>query len=89
MRAQFIRITGRVQGVYFRSGAQKKARELHIAGWVRNTKEGSVEIHAEGEAQALKKLKEWCHTGPPSAIVESVVAKGVEAKGYELFEILE
>ena len=65
-------ITGRVQGVFFRTSAKKQADILGISGWVRNLPGGQVEVLAEGHAEAIKNLIAWCHKGPPSAYVEEV-----------------
>jgi acylphosphatase len=68
------RITGRVQGVYFRAWTQETARELGVAGTVRNRSDGCVEAHARGEASALAELERRLWQGPPSARVDGVEA---------------
>lgn len=65
-------ISGRVQGVFFRANAQEVAQRLGLAGYVRNLPDGRVEVVAEGEEEALRRLIEWCHQGPPLARVERV-----------------
>lgn len=65
-----IKIYGRVQGVFFRANAKKKAKELGITGFARNEPDGTVYIEAEGEEENLEKFLEWCHRGPPFAHVE-------------------
>ena len=72
MIARHVRVTGRVQGVFFRQSTSDRARELGIAGWVRNCPDGSVEAHVEGEEQAVQSMLDWLHQGPPAARVESV-----------------
>lgn len=67
-----ILIHGRVTGVYFRAAAQREAKRLGITGWVRNRSDGSVEILAEGEEDAVKELIGWAHHGPSAARVEDV-----------------
>jgi len=67
-----IIITGKVQNVGFRFYAQKTAHEFEITGFVRNRKDGSVYIEAEGEKENLNRFVEWCHKGPPWARVDSV-----------------
>lgn len=69
-----IIITGKVQNVGFRFYAQKSAHELEITGFVKNQKDGSVYIEAEGEEESLKQFVDWCHKGPPWANVETVTA---------------
>ena len=75
MKAIHLRITGRVQGVFFRSTTKEKADELGITGWVKNCADGSVEVFAQGEDEKLKKFEEWCKHGPASAQVDSISKK--------------
>ncbi|MEM3555286.1 MAG: acylphosphatase [Candidatus Micrarchaeia archaeon] len=65
-------IYGIVQGVFFRSNTQRKAFSLGLTGWVRNRRDGSVEVLAEGEREALEELLSWCRKGPPGARVDRV-----------------
>ena len=67
-----ILITGRVQGVYFRSSARAEAERNGLLGWVKNTKVGSVEIVAEGEKEDIEGLIAWCRVGSPSSKVAEV-----------------
>ena len=67
-----ILISGKVQGVFFRYEASEKAKELGLFGWVRNTKDGSVEALAQGEEKALTAFIEWCKKGPNRADVKNV-----------------
>jgi acylphosphatase len=61
-----------VQGVGFRGHCAVQAQALGVSGWARNLHDGRVEIVAEGEAEAVEQLVEWCHQGPPFAWVTSV-----------------
>ena len=65
-------IEGRVQGVGYRWWTVKTAKELGLAGWVRNCRDGSVEILAIGDDAAIGRLVQACRTGPPHAAVRSV-----------------
>lgn len=67
-----IKITGQVQGVFFRQAAKEVADNLGITGWARNEPDGSVRIVAEGEEEKLQKLAEWCKTGTRGAQVTFV-----------------
>lgn len=69
MERLYIRVTGRVQGVFFRAHTQEVASELGLTGWVRNTADGDVEAVAEGERPSLEKLRDWCRRGPSMAQV--------------------
>ena len=67
-----IVIRGRVQGVGYRWWACTQARRLKIGGWVRNRRDGSVELLASGAPAAMDYLLEACRRGPASASVTSV-----------------
>jgi len=65
-------VSGRVQGVFFRQNARQQAKSLGVKGWVRNLPDGRVEAVFEGEENAVKALVDYCHHGPPYALVENV-----------------
>lgn len=67
-----LRISGRVQGVYFRATAQDTGRALGLTGWIRNLADGSVEAVFEGPRERLEEMVEWCRHGPPQARVDGV-----------------
>lgn len=82
------RITGRVQGVGFRNFTQMRARQLGVTGWVRNEKDGSVQLKAEGPRGALEDLLEAVHDGPRMARVEDVDADWGDAEDeFDVFRI--
>jgi|DewCreStandDraft_2_1066082.scaffolds.fasta_scaffold00329_27 acylphosphatase len=70
--ARGFRVVGRVQGVGFRWWTRAQARALGVAGSVRNLPDGSVEVRAQGSADALDRLRQLLHRGPPAARVERV-----------------
>ncbi len=72
-------ITGRVQGVGFRYFTQRAASQHGIAGWVRNTADGRVEIDAEGDAEALRQFEREISVGPAGARVDHVDSLEVTA----------
>lgn len=76
-----IKITGRVQGVFFRQAAKSKADELGLAGFVKNESDGSVRIIAEGEENQLQKLIEWAKVGTEFTKVEQIDIIRKEATG--------
>jgi acylphosphatase len=67
-----IRVHGRVQGVFFRASTQREAKRLGLTGWVRNRRDESVEIVAEGEETGIKDLVAWAQHGPSAARVERI-----------------
>jgi acylphosphatase len=70
MKACKVRVTGRVQGVYFRAAARAQARRLGLTGWVKNNADGSVALFLQHEQQRLiDQMLVWCQTGPPGAEV--------------------
>ena len=73
-------VSGDVQGVFFRAGAQSEAKSLGLNGWVCNRGDGSVEMMAEGERRALETLREWCSHGPAGASVSEVKEEWMESK---------
>jgi DNA ligase D-like protein (predicted 3'-phosphoesterase) len=87
MRAIRAEIHGRVQGVGFREATVRRARELGAMGWVRNADDGSVLVHAEGEDDAVGKLVEMLHQGPPGADVEEVAVAEAKVEGHEQFAV--
>jgi len=67
-----IFIAGLVQGVFFRSETRRKARQLGVLGWVRNLRDGRVEVNVEGEEEAVKRLIDFCKCGPSRANIANV-----------------
>jgi acylphosphatase len=81
-------ITGRVQGVFFRSETRHEARRLGVAGWVQNTLDGKVEAVFEGEEKSVKEIIEFCKRGPAGARVTGVdVVWENYTGGFRDFEI--
>lgn len=80
-------VQGRVQGVGFRAGCQQRARQLNLCGWVRNTREGTVEVEAEGPVHQLTELRLWCERGPSRAAVHSVTTAQIPTTHEDWFEI--
>lgn len=78
-----VRVFGRVQGVYFRASTQRVARELGLFGWVRNRRDGSVELVAEGPPAALDRLCAWASVGPSIALVERLEREDSQPVGLE------
>ncbi len=67
-----VYVSGRVQGVFFRSETQDEATRHGLAGWVRNLPDGRVEAVFEGDKDKVNRLIEFCRRGPPGARVSKV-----------------
>jgi acylphosphatase len=67
-----VHISGMVQGVGYRYFVLHRAQSLELAGYVRNLRDGRVEVVAEGEEQALKTILEELQQGTPGVIVEKM-----------------
>jgi acylphosphatase len=76
-------ITGRVQGVGFRYFTETAAAREGILGWVRNTADGRVEVHAEGDAESIERFERKIRHGPPHARVERVDVDDTSPSGRE------
>lgn len=88
LQARSYRITGRVQGVGFRYFAWDAARREGVTGIARNMPDGSVEVTAEGEREALDRFEAAISTGPAGARVHHVDRDvGPATGGYHEFSI--
>lgn len=67
-----IKITGRVQAVFYRDGVKKIANQNNLVGTVESLKDGSIEIVASGDEKEVRNLLDWCYTGSPLSSVESL-----------------
>jgi len=67
-----IRISGRVQGVGFRAWTVRQALNLNLVGFVRNRRDGTVEVFAEGRAEDIEIFLKNCHQGPIFARVNVI-----------------
>ncbi|NJD52672.1 MAG: acylphosphatase [Candidatus Methanoperedens sp.] len=74
-------ISGKVQGVFFRSSTKDMANKLGLYGWVRNLADGRVEAVFEGEKDAIEKMLEWCREGPQYAKVTGIEVIREQFKG--------
>ena len=65
-------IHGRVQGVYYRGWTVETARALGLRGWVRNRRDGNVEMLLAGDESVVNRMIERCRDGPPAARVDRI-----------------
>ena len=83
-----LKITGRVQGVFYRATSCDKARELRVTGWVANEADGSVAAVVEGPENLVNEFIDWCRGGPSNAEVEKVEVEQCNYTGeFEDFDI--
>ena len=83
-----VRVEGVVQGVGFRPHVYRLARELGLAGWVRNDERGVV-IEVEGDGAAIERfVRRVGAEAPPLAAVERVTSADAPATGEHGFEVL-
>ena len=68
-----FRVSGRVQGVYFRQSSLRQAQDLGLCGWVRNTDQAQVEGEVSGGEDALATFRDWLRRGPTAARVDQLV----------------
>lgn len=89
MTELYATITGRVQGVSYRDYVQVSAGKLKLTGFVRNNRDGSVAVVAQGMPDELKLFVEYLHEGSLLSKVEGV---GVEWRtatvSYDDFSIV-
>jgi acylphosphatase len=71
-------VSGMIQGVGFRYFAQDEAERLHLIGFVRNLRDGRVEVYAIGSAEILAKLRTLLERGPRGAMVQQVTEASAE-----------
>lgn len=83
-----VRVTGRVQGVWFRGWTQAEAQERGLRGWVRNEQDGSVSALIAGPSGAVEAMVRALHEGPEAARVISVETEAAEPPGPGGFRVL-
>ena len=82
-----VLVSGRVQGVFFRSATQEEALRLGVSGWVRNLSDGRVEAVFEGSGAAVAAALDWARHGPDHAVVESLDVTDEAPEGLSGFSI--
>ncbi|MDP5211492.1 acylphosphatase [Pseudoalteromonas tunicata] len=87
MRTFRVIVSGKVQGVGFRAGAQHYALNHGISGYAKNLAHGEVEIEATGTESQLVNFAQYLEEGPKTADVLTVVWDYVQLKQYQEFKI--
>ena len=80
-------VSGRVQGVFFRDTARRRAGAAGVAGWIRNRSDGGVEAVFEGDPERLEEMVDFSRHGPSRAEVAKVEVIDEEPEGLSGFEI--
>jgi DNA ligase D-like protein (predicted 3'-phosphoesterase) len=80
-------VHGEAQGVGYRDAVRRRAQGLGVMGWVRNSENGSVLVHAEGPEDAVEQLLSYLGEGPPAARIAEVTTESVKVEGHEQFAI--
>jgi acylphosphatase len=78
MVSKQIFISGNVQGVFFRESTRQIAGELMLSGFVRNLRDGRVEVHATGDESSIQSLIKWLKIGPKLAKVSTIRVLEIE-----------
>jgi acylphosphatase len=86
-RRAHVVVRGRVQGVFFRDEARRRARSLGVAGWVANRPDGTVEAVFEGRRDAVESMVAWCGRGPSGARVDDVQTAWADPRGEDGFAV--
>lgn len=86
MRRRVV-VHGRVQGVFFRDSLRRLAEQHGVAGWARNTYDGTLEAVFEGEDGAVERLVRFAHEGPHDARVDRVEVYDEDPEGLAGFGV--
>jgi acylphosphatase len=82
-----IRVSGKVQGVFYRQTCKEFANELGVTGSVRNLADDTVEIFATGSEDQLKQLLDWSKKGPPAAAVQNIKVNDLQLQQFDRFKV--
>ena len=85
--ARHVRITGRVQGVFFRAWTREQADRLDVVGWIRNCVNGSVEGHLEGPEERVDQLIQLLRRGPSGARVDDLEVTDAKIENADWFAV--
>jgi acylphosphatase len=80
-------VSGRVQGVFFRDTARRRAQGMGVAGWIANRPDGTVEAVFEGPADRVESMVRYCREGPRGAHVDHVDVREEPAEGLTGFSV--
>ena len=81
-------VHGHVQGVFFRESVRRRALAAGVSGWVRNTRDGTVEAAFEGEPEAVESLVAFVRQGPRGSRVDQVDVEDESPESLAGFAVL-
>ncbi|XP_078082243.1 acylphosphatase-1-like [Mustelus asterias] len=85
-------VFGKVQGVFFRKHTQKEAKRLGLSGWVKNTRQGSVQGRLQGADAQVRTMQAWLRdTGSPKSKIERAEfrnQKQIQSREYSDFQVI-
>ena len=87
MKSIHLIVSGRVQGVFFRTNVKDKAIELGLNGYARNLADGNVKVIAEGDEEKINKLIKFIKNNPGHSKVREMKINHKEIKNFKSFEI--
>ncbi len=88
MNVSYIaRVSGKVQGVYFRVSSQQKAIDYGLSGYATNLADGDVEVFLSGEEKNVEKMLAWLQHGPEEADVTKVQHQQVDWQKHNFFSV--
>ena len=79
MKSVDVKVSGVVQGVYYRASARREGALRGLRGWVRNESDGSVALRLQGDPAAVDAMLDWCRVGPPAARVSRLTVTDAPA----------
>ena len=87
MICRLAKVTGKVQGVYFRVSCQQKAIDLQLSGYAKNMPDGSVQVLMCGESNQIEQMIQWLHQGSEQSVVDNVNHHEVDWQSLNFFSI--
>ncbi len=88
MKTVHLKITGKVQGVFFRASAKDIANLQKICGWIKNANDDTVEALITGETEDVEAFILWSKQGPEKASVKHVKVTDMELKEFDSFKVI-
>lgn len=82
MKMTHVIVEGHVQGVFFRDYTRRQACQLNLLGWVRNLRNGTVEVMLAGADKDVAAMLDWLKQGSPRSRVDNLIVETVESDEY-------